>query len=378
MPSDFPSPQQPFNPTNWAEILGRSASPFEPLRIPSAAGARILVTGAGGFIGSEMVRAFAASGAAHIVLLDICEQHLFEVHAALAAQGFSDRCTPILGSVCDRNLLDALFVEHRPHLILHAAALKHVLLMEQNPLAAVATNALGTATLADAAAAHGARHFILVSTDKAVAPHSIMGASKRIAEQIMLAPSGRQSALRKTAVRLVNVIASPCSVGPLFAEQIGQGGPVTVTHPAASRYFITLGETGSLLAEAIGAEASGLLIPKPQVTGEPILIADLARRMIAASGSGAGIVFTHPRPGEKQEESLIAPGESLGEAVAPSLLRVESHAVPNLAEHLQDLESAIAARDRAETLRLVQRLVPGYQPSYLLRTEVPQALAVPR
>ncbi|MGC2620177.1 MAG: polysaccharide biosynthesis protein [Acidobacteriaceae bacterium] len=372
MPSDFSSPSQPFNPTNWAEILGRPPSPSEPLRIPSAAATRILVTGAGGFIGSEMVRVFAASGAAHIVLLDTCEQHLFEVHAALAAPGYAVRCTPILGSVCDRPLLDALFAEHRPQLILHAAALKHVLLMEQNPLAAVATNTLGTATLTEAATAQGARHLILVSTDKAVAPHSIMGASKHIAEQIMLVPDRH---MRKTAVRLVNVIGSPCSVGPLFSEQIARGGPVTVTHPAANRFFLTLSEVTSLLAEAIESEASGLLIPNPHVTGEPILIADLARRMIAASRRNSPIVFTQPRPGEKQDESLVAPNETLAEPATPSLNRVEGPTTPNLAEHLQALEAAIAALDRAETVRLVQHLVPGYQPSALLRDCVSEPLA---
>jgi FlaA1/EpsC-like NDP-sugar epimerase len=315
-----------------------------------------------------MVRVFAASGAEQIVLLDICEQHLFEVHAALAAQGYADRCTPILGSVCDRTLVDPLFAEHRPQLILHAAALKHVPLMEQNPLAAVATNALGTAILAEAAQSHNARHLILVSTDKAVAPHSIMGASKRIAEQIMLAlPAASQSALRKTAVRLVNVIGSPCSVAPLFAEQIASGGPVTVTHPAARRYFLTLDEVTSLLAEAIEAEATGLLIPSADITGDPVLIADLARRMIAASARDIPIVFTAPRPGEKRDESLVAPAEFLGEPATQSLTRVESPVAAGLPAHLQALESAVAARDRCETLRLVRRLVPDYHPSALLR-----------
>jgi FlaA1/EpsC-like NDP-sugar epimerase len=336
------------------------------------------VTGAGGFIGLEIVRVFAASGAAHIVLLDICEQHLFEVHAALTAQGYPDRCTPILGSVCDRTLLDALFAEHRPQLILHAAALKHVPLMEQNPLAAIATNVLGTAILAEAAASHGARHLILVSTDKAVAPHSIMGASKRIAEQIMLAPS---AALRKTAVRLVNVIGSPCSVAPLFAEQIARGGPVTVTHPAASRYFLTLDEVASLLAEAIDApevQANALLIPNPEVIGDPILIADLARRMIAASRRDVPIVFTQPRPGEKRDESLVTPAESLGEPATPSLTRVVSPVAAGLAAHLKALESAVAARDRIETLTTVQCLVPDYQPSDLVREFVAESMAVRR
>jgi len=370
--SDFPVSPQFRNPPSWAEILGRAPARSAELRISAAAGARILVTGAGGFIGSAIVRAFAASGAEQIVLLDICEQHLFEVNAALAAQGYADRCTPILGSVCDRALLDALFAEHRPQIILHAAALKHVPLMEQNPLAAVATNTLGTAILAEAAESHGAGQMILVSTDKAVAPHSIMGASKRIAEQIMLAPS----AMKGTAVRLVNVIGSPCSVAPLFAEQIAHGGPVTVTHPAASRYFLTLEEVTALLAEAIDADATGLLIPTPEVTGDPILIADLARRMIARSGRDVPIVFTQPRPGEKRDESLVAPAEIIGEPASPSLTRVKSPVAAGLPTHLQALESALTARDHAEVLRLGQRLVADYQPSELLRGSVGEPLAV--
>jgi FlaA1/EpsC-like NDP-sugar epimerase len=318
-----------------------------------------------------MAGVFAASGAEQIVMLDICEQHLYEAIAALAAQGYAHRCTSILGSVCDRTLLDAIFAEHRPQIILHAAALKHVPLMEQNPLAAVVTNALGTAILADAAESHGAGQMILVSTDKAVAPHSIMGASKRIAEQIMLVPS--PSEMKKTAVRLVNVMGSPCSVAPLFAEQIARGGPVTVTHPAASRYFLTLDEVTALLAEAIEAEASGLLIPNPP---KAMLIADLARRMIAASGRDVRIVFTQPRPGEKRDEALVAPDEHLAGDATPSLTRVEGPLAAGLPAHLQALESALAARDQAEVLRIVRHLVPDYQPSSLLRESVGEPLAV--
>jgi FlaA1/EpsC-like NDP-sugar epimerase len=165
-------------------------------------------------------------------------------------------------------------------------------------------------------------------------------------------------------------------VAPLFAEQIAHGGPVTVTHPAASRYFLTLEEVTALLAEAIDAEATGLLIPTPEVTGDPILIADLARRMIARSGRDVPIVFTQPRPGEKRDESLVAPAEIIGEPASPSLTRVKSPVAAGLPTHLQALESALTARDHAEVLRLGQRLVADYQPSELLRGSVGEPLAV--
>lgn len=345
---------------DWASLLGRAHSADPHLRIAAASGARVLVTGAGGFIGAELVRVLAASGAERIVLLDNCEQHLYEIAAEMNEREPKSRCVPVLGSVCDRRLLASLFSEHRPSLIFHAAALKHVLLMEQNPFAAVETNALGTGIVAQAAAAHAAHAMILVSTDKAAAPRSIMGAAKRIAELVMLAPSP----LRSAALRLVNVIGSPCSVAPIFADQIARGGPVTVTHPDARRWFLTLDETVALLAEAVDAAASGLLIPNP---GEPLAIADLARRMVAASGRTVPIEFTDPRPGEKIDEVLLSAGERDAGQATPNLRRVESTVVPHLAARLHALHAAVAARDLAQTLRIVEDLVPDYQPSALLR-----------
>lgn len=315
-----------------------------------------------------MVRLFAASGARRIVLLEIAEQSLFDLHAQLGEEGCADRCLPVLGSVCDRALLNALFDEHRPTLILHAAALKHVPLMERNPYAAVATNALGTLHLAEAAAAHQTPHLLLISTDKAVAPYSIMGASKRIAEQIVLAHSGFG------AVRLVNVLGSPASVGPIFAEQIARGGPVTVTHPDAGRFFLTLEEVATLLSEAITHSTTGLLVPDP---GEPLLIVDLARRMIeSAQPNHAGeipIVFTAPRPGDKLDEAVLSAIESDAGPATPSLRRVCSPAAPNLHAGLRDLQAALDARDLSQLLRAVRRLVPDYEPSVLLRDSLAES-----
>jgi FlaA1/EpsC-like NDP-sugar epimerase len=345
--------------TFWSAILGRAAHASKPAPIPSLAGHTVLVTGAGGFIGSRMARLFADSGAAHVILLEIAEQSLFDLHANLTEAGHAHLSIPVLGSVCDRTLLTQLFEEHLPELVFHAAALKHVPLMEQNPFAAVAVNALGTSTLTEVAAVYRTPRLLLISTDKAVAPHSIMGASKRIAEQIVCAHPGF------TAVRLVNVLGSPASVGPIFAEQIAHGSPVTVTHPDARRYFLTLDEVAALLTEAINHSVSGLLIPN---SCDSLRIADLARRMIEASRpNDVPIVFTAPRPGDKIDESLLSVSEHDGGSATPLLHRVLSAAAPDFQAALGHLEAAVAARDLSDLLRAVHRLVPDYEPSVLLR-----------
>jgi len=362
----FLAPKGPPGPASWfswAEILGRANAACGPILIPAVAGQRVLVTGAGGFIASAMARILAASGAQQIILLEIAEQPLFEISTNLARQGHGDLCVPILGSVRDRALLTAIFDEHRPDLILHAAALKHVPLMERNPFAAVATNSIGTWLLAQIAADHRARQMVLISTDKAIAPHSIMGASKRIAELAMLAHP------QFTTVRLVNVIGSPGSVAPLFAQQIASGGPVTVTHSAATRFFLTLDEVVALLTQTIAAAPHGILVPDP---GDPIRIEDLARRMTSAGAETReiSIVFTEPRPGDKLDESLISPRETYAANATPDLRNVISPAFHGLDDAVRALESAIAARDLALLLRLVERLVPDYEPSILLRNAV--------
>ena len=351
----------------WAEILGRGASDAGSFALPSVEGRRVLVTGAGGFIGAEMVRRMAAAGAERLVMLEIAEQQLFAIHAEMEDRGAGERSVAMLGSVCDRGLLASLFREWQPELVLHAAALKHVPLMERNPLAALETNALGTWRVAQAAAACGVEAMILVSTDKAVAPHSIMGASKRIAELAMLAHADG-GGMRCAAVRLANVIGSPCSVGPLFLEQIGRGGPVTVTHPAARRYFLTLADVAGLLGEAMTCDAAeGILVPD---AGEPVFIEDLARRLIAASGHTAQVVFTELRPGDKLGESLVGPREQVDGAATPGLRRVSSPGADGLEPRMQTLEKAVAARDLTAAMRVVEELAPDYQPSAVIRESI--------
>ena len=362
--------QRPFP---WAEILGRGATPDKPIRVARAAGRCVLVTGAGGFIGGEMVRVLAQSGARRLVLVEIAEQALFQIHAEMTARGHGGRCVPVLGSVCDGGFLRAVFEEHRPELVVHAAALKQVPLMERNPLAAVETNALGTWRVALAAEEFDARAMVLISTDKAVAPRSVMGAAKRVAELAMLRP-GRLEAgrMRRAAVRLANVIGSPCSVGPLFAEQIARGGPVTVTHREARRFFLTLAEVAVLLAEAIDADAAeGVLIPEP---GEAVRIEELARRMIAGTGRPDGaevpIEFTALRPGEKLDERLAGAEEGVEGWATAGLRRVKSPAAENLAARTAELEAAIRERDLNAALRILGELVPDYEASAVVRESV--------
>lgn len=343
----------------WAQILGRAAADPEPIAIPEVAGRCVLVTGAGGFIGSEMVGALSRSGAARIVLLDVCELHLFEIAAEMERCGLAERSVAMLGSVCDHALLDEVFGRYRPECVIHAAALKHVPLMEVNPLAAIEINALGTWRVAAAAEKFGTRQIVLVSTDKAVAPRSIMGAAKRIAELVMLA----QGRVQRTAVRLVNVIGSPGSVGPLFAEQIARGGPVTVTHPEARRYFVTLEETIALLGQAMSA-GPGVLVPEP---GDAMRITELAERMIAVSGREVAIAYTRERPGDKLDEVLVSGTERLSGVATAGLRRVESPAAANLEAQLTALEAAVAARDLGAAVTVVCDMVPDYEPSATVR-----------
>lgn len=337
------------------------------------AGRPVLVTGAGGFIASEMVRAFADCGEARLVLLELSEEKLFQISSEMTARGYGDLCVPVLGSVCDRNLLDELLAQYRPELILHAAALKHVPLMERNPLAAVETNSLGTWEVAEAAAAHGVRQTILVSTDKAVEPHSIMGASKRIAELVMLDHAARAPRSLATIVRLANVIGSPGSVAPVFAEQIARGGPLTVTHPQARRYFLTLTEVVQLLAQAISLQPVGILVPDP---GAPVLITELARRMMVASGSSLRIAITGLRPGDKLDESLLATAERHGGYATPGLRRVISTVFADIPQCIAELKAAAAARDRARLVGIVQQLVPDYRPGDLIRAALSEVTSV--
>ena len=334
------------------------------------AGKSVLVTGAGGSIGSALAKSIVPYSPSRLLLLDTSEHGLYEIDRDLKRIESATERISIVGSVCDQDLLASLFEQNQPQVVFHAAAFKHVPLMEQNPFAAIANNALGTYLLARAAVLHGTGSLVLVSTDKAVDPVNLMGVSKRIAELVLLVLQ-QTCSTRMRAVRLGNVLGSQGSVVPLFLEQIAKGGPVTVTHPDAQRYFITVQHAVHALLSALSPELmDSIVVP---VLGVQTRIVDLAYQLIATFGNPefpVQIRFTTLRPGDKMEEALISSRETwksdedgsitIGglrpvRSPAPALLELEA-AIDELCESLR-------RRDLIKMMHAVRRLVPEYQPS---------------
>lgn len=353
---------------DWSRLLHRKYTPTDPAELAEPfRGKRILITGAGGSIGSAIARRVALFQPEHLVLLDSSEHGLYEIQNDLAGLASVTPYTAIPGDVCDAALLQEIFEIHRPQIVYHAAAYKHVPLMEHHPLAALRVNALGTYTLAQACIEFGVEQCILLSTDKAVEPSSIMGASKRVAELIFLALQGRVPQMK--VLRLGNVLGSRGSVVPRFQQQIVQGKPITVTHPEIRRYFLTLGESvDMLLSLAQSHYAQGIFIPK---MGEAIRILDLAHFLIehapSAAAARCSITFTGLRPGDKMQEVLLADNESIDESdtVAQRLCKLNGPqpSIADMTEALQQLQQAMDTRNADRALHILQHLVPEYQPS---------------
>ena len=355
----------------WETFLQR-----EPLTIDqsqaraSLSENRILITGAGGWIGSALVTAITGFAPQHLVLLEASERNLYELDMAMLDLRQPIRHTSLLGSVTDANLLAEVFARYRPQVVFHAAAFKHVPLIERNPFAAVENNVAGTSRLVEAAINHGAERFILLSTDKAVDPVSMMGASKRIAELVLLARAA--GTLRLKALRLGNVLGSGGSVAPFFLRQILSGGPVTVTHPEVRRYFLSTEDAVTLLLLA-SSEPSEEVVVVPEL-GEPRSVEALAKHLITArcgpTGSPATIVFTQLRPGDKMCEALLSNKESYAAPdKSPGLLRAVHSpglAPAVLAEVEEQLQQACQERSLARLLEAVLRAVPEYEPSPLI------------
>lgn len=272
----------------------------------------VLVTGAGGTIGSELCRQIAAYRPERIILLDIYENTMYQLENELEERFPKQKVISLVASIRDEDRIKIIFNEYRPDIIFHAAAHKHVPLMEDSPGEAVKNNVLGTLNVAKCAVEYGAKKFILISTDKAVNPTNIMGASKRICEMIICALQ-KNTDTEFAAVRFGNVLGSSGSVALRFQRQIKQGGPVTVTHPDVTRFFMTVAEAAQLVLQAASYAKGGEIFVLDM--GKPIKILDLAKRMISMAGlepeRDIKIVFTGHRPGDKEFEELLTEEEGL-------------------------------------------------------------------
>jgi FlaA1/EpsC-like NDP-sugar epimerase len=320
------------------------------------------VTGAGGTIGSELVRQAAALRPERLILLDSAEPNLYEIDMVLQTMADAPSWRSVLGDIKDRKGLDVLMEEERPEVVLHAAALKHVPLMEGNVSETVRTNLMGTRNVVEAAAAADVEAVVSISTDKAVDPSSIMGASKRAVELYLAAAADKVEPMKLASVRFGNVLGSAGSVVPLFERQIAEGGPVTVTDSDTTRYFMTVEEAAGLVLEA-GAQAGAVGLSGGDIflldMGEPVLISRLARQLIRLRGlepeRDVKIVFTGLRPGEKLHESLTHAFENVSPAGPPGVMRIETPDL-DLTRVESALEQLIAAAQRRDDDQVRNRL----------------------
>ena len=367
-----------LRPVKVDDLLGRTpVTANEELMHRHIAGKSVLVTGAGGSIGSELCRKIVQAGPTRLVLLEQCEHNLYviekEIRHIISKHGSEMLLETSLGSVNDRVLVDRLLVAQRIETIYHAAAYKHVPMVEKHETAGVETNVFGTLTMAQAALRAGVRAFIFVSTDKAVRPTSVMGASKRLAE-IILQSMNEISKGRTifSMVRFGNVLGSSGSVIPLFQEQLERGGPVTVTHTEMVRYFMTIPEAAQLVIQA-GAMAKGGEVFVLDM-GEPVKIIDLAKNMIRLAGrtlrnedhptGEIEIQITGMRPGEKlYEELLISSDSTTTEHASIGLAREPFESWNSLEVQLDRLQTAVDQRDDSVVRKLLGELVGGYETS---------------
>lgn len=323
----------------------------------------VLVTGGGGSIGSELCRQVAGHNPRRLIILDIYENNAYEIQQELKQNYPELDLLVLIGSVRNTMRVDEIFREYRPDIVYHAAAHKHVPLMEDSPNEAIKNNVFGTLKVATAADRYGTSKFVMISTDKAVNPTNIMGASKRICEMV-IQNMNRKSRTEYVAVRFGNVLGSNGSVVPLFKKQIEKGGPVTVTHPDIIRYFMTIPEAVSLVLQA-GAYARGGEIFVLDM-GEPVKILDLAKNMIKLSGYRVGedirIEFTGLRPGEKMYEELLMREEGLKETANRMIYigKPIEYDDELFEQQLQRLQEA-SVNESQDIRALVQEIVPGYQ-----------------
>lgn len=373
-----------------AEVIAESLIPVSPVSLMNRSSVEdldlavnstyrskcILVSGAGGSVGSELCRQLLPYQPQRVILFEVSELALYTIHRELIAlpEASGIEFIPILGSVTEYRQVRAVCAQHGVDVILHAAAYKHVPLVEANPLAGVVNNILGTRTMAEAAMHTGVKRFVLISTDKAVRPTNVMGSTKRMAELIVQDLAKRSDETEFLIVRFGNVLGSSGSVVPLFREQIARGGPVTLTHEDVTRYFMTISEAARLVLIAGGMTAANERVSGDLLVldmGKPMRIRELAERMIAAAGctvrnednpdGDIEIVVTGLRPGEKlHEELLIEPG--MLTTPHEKILRARERTLTELevATALRDLRSAVATGDVESALAVMETHVEGY------------------
>jgi FlaA1/EpsC-like NDP-sugar epimerase len=346
-----------------------------------AAGRTILVTGAGGSIGSELCRQIATLNPGHIVLLGHGENSIFEIHAELREQFPDVRAIPMIADVKDAERIHRIFQDWRPFAVFHAAAHKHVPLMEDNVIEAVLNNVVGTRNVATAALDAGVQHFVLVSTDKAVRPANIMGATKRVAEMIVCHAAHTHQA-HFVAVRFGNVLGSRGSVVPTFMRQIRNGGPITLTHPDMRRYFMTIPEATRLVLQAGAIGTGGEVFCLDM--GEPVRIYDLALDLIRLSGLKEGedieIVFNGVRPGEKLYEELFFSGDEVLKTEHPKIMKARYDA-PDLRVYMQIvqlIESANRNASDSYLRRSLEEIVPDFMSEGRTSRHTPQSEVIDR
>ena len=348
------------------DLLGR-----EPIRINTeevlghVGGKVVLVTGGGGSIGSELCRQLAAHHPKQLIILDIYENNAYDIQQELIRKYPELDLVVLIASVRNKERIDSIFETYRPNIVYHAAAHKHVPLMEDSPHEAIKNNVFGTYKVAQAADQYGVDKFVLISTDKAVNPKNIMGASKRLCE-MLIQSMNRNSRTNYVAVRFGNVLGSNGSVIPLFKKQIAEGGPVTVTHPDIIRYFMTIPEAVSLVLQA-GAYAKGGEIFVLDM-GEPVKILDLATNLIKLSGYRVGediqIVFTGLRPGEKMYEELLMNEEGLKETANKMIFIGKPIEFDEEVFRSQLVELEREAMDETSDIRAaVEKIVTTYHPA---------------
>lgn len=377
------------------DLLGREpVAPNHILLAKNIVGKVVLVTGAGGSIGSELCRQIAVAAPAKLLLVEQSEFALYAIHQELeeTLAYCETALVPLLASVQDRDRMSEIMSTWRPDTVYHAAAYKHVPLVEHNPAVGIKNNVLGTLCIAQVAAAYGVADFVLISTDKAVRPTNVMGASKRLAEMALQALAATNTGTKFSMVRFGNVLGSSGSVVPKFRQQIRERGVITLTHPEVTRYFMTIPEAAQLVIQA-GAMAKGGDVFVLDM-GQPVKIMDLARRMVELSGltvkdeqnpdGDIEIKVTGLRPGEKLYEELLI-GDNPKPTVHPCIMKAHEEFIPwaEFAAKLEALEIALNINDVGVIRLMLQKLVAGYRPCneivdwvYLEQEAEAQALSV--